>query len=458
MAGIRQTIDKDGNPHPKWRFWFIDWQGKRVWKTGTEDPERTQAVADSFEARDAALRKQIELGLAEPPTSADLAKPVPIADIITEYLAWGNAQGGKGGRAWGGGHARMQKSRLKFWCDRLGLKTISDLSGILRRVERELRELHCIPKVPKDPQKKKAPTPATGKTKENYAGALSSFCGWARQRGYIASDPLDGRVPFDITPATQRRAMTADEIHKLLNSSAPHRRLLYEVAFCTGLRANELRQLTPAHVDATLGGLRLEATWTKARKPGFQPLPKELVARLQESAKAGTAKARYANVAWKGQRKSGTLPQFTFPADPLLYVPSHPARDLEKDLIAAGMTKWGPDGKVDFHAARVAYTTFIFEAGATLKEAQTMARHSDPNQTANTYGRARKGRLDDLAQAVGDVVLQRPICATDVQQKAVGAESDVISQDTNGLRVSEKWRRRESNPRPKMLPIGLLRV
>jgi integrase len=100
--------------------------------------------------------------------------------------------------------------------------------------------------------------------------------------GYLAKDPLEGFAGFDITPQTERRAMTAEEIHGLLDVCAPHRRLLYEVAFTTGLRANELRQLTADNLDTTRCGLRLDAVWTKARKAGFQPLPDTVVTRLAE--------------------------------------------------------------------------------------------------------------------------------------------------------------------------------
>ena len=88
------------------------------------------------------------------------------------------------------------------------------------------------------------------------------------------------------------------------------------------------------------------------------------------------------------------------PVNPLLYVPTHPARALEDDLIAAELTKWGVGGKVDFHALRVAYVSFVLEAGATAKEAQSLARHSKPELTMNTYARARSDRLAELAEAV----------------------------------------------------------
>ena len=55
-----------------------------------------------------------------------------------------------------------------------------------------------------------------------------------------------------------------------------------------------------------------------------------------------------------------------------------------------------PEGKVDFHACRVAYISLLFEAGVSTKEAQTLARHSTLDLTLNTYARTREDRLTKL--------------------------------------------------------------
>lgn len=62
-------------------------------------------------------------------------------------------------------------------------------------------------------------------------------------------------------------------------------------------------------------------------------------------------------------------------------------------------------GKLDFHACRVAYTTFVVEAGATVKEAQELLRHSTAQLTMNAYARTRDGRLAEVVERVGDMVL-----------------------------------------------------
>ena len=171
--------------------------------------------------------------------------------------------------------------------------------------------------------------------------------------------------------------MTRDEIGLLLGSCVPYRRLCYEVAFASGLRAGELRALRVRNLDRDEGGLRLEAAWTKNRKDGFQPLPRWLVDRL------------IADVGERGTGRSAPLCPFA------------PGWDLYEDLDLAGIKKVTSEGKLDFHACRVAYVSWVLEAGASIKEAQVLARHVTPSLTLNTYGRARNERLSEVAEAVG---------------------------------------------------------
>ena len=215
-------------------------------------------------------------------------------------------------------------------------------------------------------------------------------------------------------------AMTREEIGQLLAACAPHRRLLYKTAFQSGLRVSELRNLTVNDLDANHSGLHLDSAWTKNRRSGFQPLPRALVQRLQEFTDSGEAALLYSRFYRQGDDRQ------RIPTEPLLYVPSHPARDLDLDLRAAGINKHGPGGKIDFHACRLAYINFVLEAGASVKEAQTLARHSTPEMTLNVYGRVREERLADAVERVAadlqpsDDLHRVP----SVHRKAVGAEQE----------------------------------
>ena len=299
--------------------------------------------------------------------------------------------------------------------------------GILPRAEEALRDLLKA---------------SAGKTVANYTEALRSFCSWCRKRGYLDHQPLEGMAPFDTTPQSYRRLLSPEEIAQFLEACAPHRRLLYETAFLSGLRASELRRLTTEHLDTERSGLQLEAEWTKNRKPCFQPLPKDLARRLQLFAQSGEPAELYAKY---HTRKHHTA---TIPKQPLLYVPSHTARSVDQDLKSAGIPKQGPGGKIDFHAIRKAFINLVIESGVTVKEAQTLARHASPELTMNVYGHAREDRLADAVERVAEIVLPPKRVPVEYRQ-AVGAETESATPLKTESCASQKWwRRRESNRSP----------
>ena len=339
MAGVRSKPLRGG----KYQGWFFDAKGERKFFTGTRSKKETERLAFRFEDE----HRQIRMGNAPAPDASDLNGSREFGEVVDEYLAWGEAQGGRGGRPWGHTHLRNRRRHLNWWQKHLGFQTLIDLENSLPRVEAALRGLKTDGRA--------------GKTLANYSEAIAAFCDWCVKRGYLAADPLKSLGAFDTTPRTKRRAMTAEEIQLLLQACAPHRKLLLETAFMSGLRANELRHLALNHLDRKRSGLHLDAEWTKNRQTGFQPLPASLVERLYEFAHSGEPARLYEKFY---RRKDATL---TIPQNPLLYISAHPARELDKDLQAAGIPKYASDGKIDFHSCRVAYINFVIEAGVTVK-------------------------------------------------------------------------------------------
>ena len=232
---------------------------------------------------------------------------------------------------------------------------------------------------------------------------------------------MDGLAPFDTTPQTIRRAMTPEEIERLLKACAPHRKLLYQTALLSGLRKNELRNLTIEHLDQQDRGLHLDPAWTKNRKPGFQSLPGWLVEELYAFVQSDEPNQLYARFF---NRKGAN--RYEVPKHPLLYVPSHTARALDADLKAAGIPKHGPGGKIDFHASRTAYINLVLESqGITPKEAQELARHGTLELTMNVYGRVRQGRLAHIVEDVGEFLRPKEAeVVPGLYRQAVGAEQE----------------------------------
>ena len=410
MAGTR----KKPQPNGKHVAWFMDMTGKQKFFTGTKSKADTLRMAERLEDE----HRQIRLGYRPVPASAAKHAARPVREVTGEYLSWGRAQGGIGGRPWSVVHARQKEARLNWWIDRLGLKTLTDVDGaILPKADIALRELMEMGRA--------------GKTLQNYREALGAFCAWAVQRGYIEDNPLKNSSGFDITPRRRRRALMVSEIDRLLKAAPGGRRLLYETAIVTGLRAGELRALKVLHLDTVRKGLALEADFTKNRQPGFQPLPVSLLQRLTAHCEGKAADVL------------------------LFHVPSHPARELREDLLAAGIPLTTPEGKIDFHSLRNTFATLVFEAGATVKEGMSLVRHASPNLTLNTYARTRADRLAGVVEKIAETLNPAPKYAVCRSKQAVGAEGlDVSGIPAGTSHTLNKWRRGESNPRPVRHPFA----
>ena len=112
------------------------------------------------------------------------------------------------------------------------------------------------------------------------------------------------------------------------------------------------------------------------------------------------------------------------PDKPLLYVPTHLALILDKDLEAAGLLEHALGGKIDFHACRVVYINLVLESGVRLKEAQTLARHATPELTMNVYGRARDEQLSEAVENVGKRLLSQQEFVPSVHRQTADAERE----------------------------------
>jgi integrase len=369
--------------HPNWRAVIVDYQGKRKTVTLSTDKREAQKQADLLEARE----REIKAGLRPVPTPPDVNAARLFTDVAAEYMAWGRAQGGKKGMPWNHTHASMKERHLFLWRQTLSIELMGDVYDVLPKVEAECRAMR--------------ESGNTGKTVWHKAESLRSFFIWCKKRKYITENPLENLGKFDTSPKTIRRAMTIAELHSLLENCAPHRRLLYEVAACSGLRENELRQLTTKHLDTETCALRIDKEWDKGRKDRTQYIPTVLMERLIAFAASGEAQQLYAK-ALVQQGKRRTLKKT--PTDALLYVPRNCCAMLKVDLKKAGVALMTDKGKLDFHALRTAYINFVLRSNVDPKTAQTMSRHATFDMTLNTYGREAEELCRAAAESVGRMV------------------------------------------------------
>ncbi len=405
MPGIRNREYKDGI----YRFWYKDRNGDRGWGVGT----KSRAVTLGWAHQKEELERKIREGLAMAPGSVEVNSHRPIAEVTDEYLAWGNAQGGRGGRKWGKDHARKRQDHLAWWNAWLDLDVLGDLVGSLPQVEAgqsdlRRRKLAC-------------------KTIKNYTEALVSFCKWCVDREYLAEHPLKRMGRLDATPEARNRAFTSEEIRRLLGVSPPHRRILYETAIKSGLRANELRNLKPKHLDLARGRINLDAEWTKARKDQYVHVDLELLARLREYGMSRTAERLYGRY-YTDPRKR--------PVDPLLFVPKNTTRDLEPDLKAAGIEKYTEEGRAVFHSFRTTFATLLAETGVSVKVIQDQLRHSTPDMSLNIYCQPTYDGLNKAAVNLSRSIDGPEECAERVPALAVvGGDVQCNGMENKGLRL-----------------------
>ena len=115
-------------------------------------------------------------------------------------------------------------------------------------------------------------------------------------------------------------------------------------------------------------------------------------------------------------------------------LPSDPARTLDRDLKTAGSKKVTEEGKVDFHASRVAYVTLLIEHGANPKEAQDMARHATPDMTMNIYARSREGQQNTVIERVAETLYGAMTCDTFVSSDVQATQDEeTIALQNNSL-------------------------
>jgi len=383
MAGAR----KRPNPGGKFQAWFVDAAGKRQFFTGTHDRRETLAMARKLEDE----HKQVRLGYREPPRSASKHAARLYSEAVGEYVSWGLSCGGRGGRGWAKIHARQKQKNLEWWAEHLGLASLGDLPGILPRAEAALRELQG--------------RGLSGKSIMDRVESIKSFCRWAERRGFLDHDPTKGLTRFDTTPTRIYRALTREELAKLLAAVPEERQLIYTLAVATGLRRSELKTLKVSDLNLDMQALNLRAEITKNKKSGLQPLSPWLLD-------------------WLLAATQGSDPD----APLLAGFPGNPTETFYKDLKAAGIPRFVVgEGSATLHSLRVTFATLLIEEGADIKTAQTLMRHSTPTLTLNRYAKARRERLVDAAAKVGEIAREAvesgEFCATSVLPKTAFAVS-----------------------------------
>jgi len=175
--GVKKKPTKGG----LYQGYFTDYTGKKRYFT-TLTRSEAKREAKRLEAEHRLIRQ----GIRPVPSSAGRHRSTLFTEAVDEYLDWGKSQGGRKGRPWSLKHVGNRTSQLAWWRESLGIEVLGDLTGVLGRVEKQLRELQALGR--------------TGKTVSNYADTLGAFCDWCVRRGYLETDrsmvwPLSTQPP-----------------------------------------------------------------------------------------------------------------------------------------------------------------------------------------------------------------------------------------------------------------------
>lgn len=235
------------------------------------------------------------------------------------------------------------------------------------------------------------------RTATGYAKAVASFLRWLRADRRIPANPLaDWRPERDGTDVRRRRRRLTDpEFDRVLAQAArsapvrrvrnarPHgeaRAVLYLVAAYSGIRAEELSTLTPAHFYLTgpVPHLALTGLASKRGREDLVPFPPAVVPRI---------------AAFLEGRPAGR--------------PVWPGKWYERaaELVAADLAACDPpipyrDARgryADFHALRRTYIRKLRDAGVSVEDARKLARHSTVNLTLEVY--RDEAELEELGAA-----------------------------------------------------------
>jgi integrase len=206
----------------------------------------------------------------------------------------------------------------------------------------------------------------SGKTINEFLAGFKGFLNWCVQTRRLAANPLAAAAKIDNVEKTfHRRAMTPEEAERFL-AAAGKRRLVYLTAIYTGLRRKELRLLEwgDLHLDPSEGKphITLRAKTTKARRADVLPLRAEVADELRQA-----------------------KPEDALPTDRVFK--TMPNRDtFRSDLERAEVKHKDASGrKLDLHALRYTYGTWLAKSGVAPRVAMELMRHTDIRLTTNLY-------------------------------------------------------------------------
>ncbi len=287
---------------------------------------------------------------------------------------------------------------------------------------------------------------ASARTKNHALGSVRALCRWAVKDGRLSANPIAGVARFNVDSDRRRvrRALSDDELRRIIDAaetgrewadmSGKDRAMLYRLAAGSGLRAGELASLTPESfsLDGDNPAVIVSAAYSKRRRDDRQPIRPDLAALLRPWL---CGKRKGALVFGDRLERTAELLRFDMAVAHARWARKLPPGPERRETRAGCFLRPADEaGRVaDFHALRATYITALVRGGASVKVAQTLARHSTPVLTMNTYTRLGVHDLTGALDALPD--LSAPSDAPEreaVELRATGTDDGAATGSQSG--------------------------
>jgi integrase len=366
--------DRDGKKKKrrKWYIAYTDHNDERQVEPAYTDKLASQKLLQRRETE--AARRKAGLLVAD---EADRKRP--IADCIEQF---GRELVSRGSEP-DGPHVKEAKRILACIAEACGWSTIGDI-----------RQDRFTSYLADQAEAGRAPL-----TRNQHLAFLRNFCNWLVSQKWLPESPVASLKPARVGQAGRRRArraLTRDELSRLLAKAPEPRRSLYLIAALSGFRRKELRLIEKQDLDPT--GTRplwqVRATVAKNRRLDRIPIVPDLLPTLRPL--------------WERL----PAPSSRLIRDGLgLTVPRNEV--LQADLRAAGIEPVDAEGRhADFHALRYTFCRLMGEV-LPIQKVKVLMRHSTIKLTADLYTQLG---IDDLGDEVWSLP---PVLAAPKQKKPV---------------------------------------
>jgi integrase len=243
----------------------------------------------------------------------------------------------------------------------------------VRRLSKECRWKHLRDVTPASFQRWRTRQTTSPRTVNEYLATMRSFFNWLMKQEMAAFDPLVNvqRVEERGRRVKQRRALSVEEVRRLLEAAPLARRQFYMAGYYTGLRRSELEALQwgDIHMDDTKPYILARAATTKNHRDAKLWIRPELLKVFRSM---------------RPDRVAADEPVFETVMD---VKGGHKLRRFKRDLKAAGIPYKDAQGRIaDFHAlSRVTPNTHMGQLGVGERVRQEFMRHSDLRLTSAVY-------------------------------------------------------------------------